>query len=53
MGRATLDKAPNHLYWFSVSRTNDQAEWRVVKSWKTDEQGTLLIPDRLLLGTDD
>jgi hypothetical protein len=45
MFQARLNDEPTNVYWFSVSRTNAEAEWRVDKSWTTDERGNPLVPD--------
>ena len=40
--RATLDKTPDTIYWFSVSQVAGSANWLLEKLWTTDLKGNIL-----------
>ena len=46
--RATLDAEPNVQYWYLVRKEKQEADWAMVRSWKTDLEGHVVESDMAL-----
>ena len=47
---AVITDGKDQVYWYIMEKTNETADWRVVKIWKTDKNNSLLA-DNLPLPT--
>ena len=43
--RATQEKTPDTIYWFSVSKENSSTNWIINKQWATDFKGNILVSE--------